>query len=403
MALTFWFDVVCPYAYVASTLVAALAAEAGTTVDWRPVLLGGVLKAHGTHPWPMEAMAPAKRAHTLRDIARTAAFHAVPLTVPDGHPRRTVDAMRVLAALPADRVPAAASALFRAYWVDGADVSDPAVLAAVLAPLGVDVPAAIATGRDALRAATAAAVEAGVFGVPTFRAPHPPEPPRLHWGVDRLGFVRADLGLPPEPPPPPATDGRPVEVFFDVASPFAYLGVEAIGPIAPAAGAPVTYTPILLGALFKQLGTPNVPLATFSPARAAWTRRDLEDHARLRGTPFRFATTFPLRTVLALRVILLEPRARAPLFRAAWALDLDVGRPEVVARVLAEAGLDPDLVAAADGEEPRRRLFANTARAEALGVHGVPTFVVDGERFWGQDRLDQVAWALRGRASPDRR
>ncbi len=396
MALTFWFDVVCPYAYVASTLVEALAAEAGTTVDWRPVLLGGVLAAHGSEPFPLAAMPAAKRAHTLRDIVRTAAFHGVPLTLPDAHPRRTVDAQRVLAALPPARVPAAAARLFRAYWVDGLDVAEVEVLSRVLAPLGLDeVPALLAAGREVLRANTADAVGRGVFGVPSFAVRE-----RLHWGVDRLSFVRADLGLPPAPAPAPATGGRPVEVFYDFASPFAYLGVEAIEAVAAAAGSPVTFTPILLGALFRELGTPDVPLRTFSAARQAWTTRDLRDHAALRGTPFTFATTFPLRTVLPLRVAILEPRARRPLFRAAWAEDRDIGRPEVVSEVLRAHGLDPSLPAAADGEEPRARLRENTERARATGVHGVPTFVVDGERFWGQDRLDQVASALRGWTVP---
>lgn len=392
MTLRFWFDVVCPYAYVASTRVAALAAEAGVGVDWRPVLLGGLLKTHGVDPYPMRAMPPAKQAHTLRDIARTAAFHGVPLSIPAGHPRRTVEAMRTLAALPPRAVPDAAARLFRAYWVDGLDLARPDVLAAALAPAGIDAAALLADPRsgERLRANTAEAASEGVFGVPSFRVGE-----RLHWGADRMAFVRADLGLPPAPPPPPGAGGRPVEVFYDFASPFAYLGAEAIEAVAAAAGSPVTWTPILLGALFREIGTPDVPLHTFSAARAAWTRRDLHDHATWRGTPFTFASTFPLRTVLALRVALLEPRARRPLFRAAWAEDRDLGRPEVVAEVLRAAGLDPGLVAAADGDAPRRRLRTHTDRARDLGIHGVPTFVVDGERFWGQDRLDQVAAALR--------
>jgi 2-hydroxychromene-2-carboxylate isomerase len=386
MALRFWFDVVCPYAAVASRQVEALAEAAGTTVDWRPILLGGVLKAHGTNPFPMAVMPEEKRAHTLRDISKTAAFHGMPLAVPAEHPRRTVEVMRLLAALSAAQVPAAARALFDAYWVYGLDVSEDAVLAQVLAPLGLD---PTLRAPEVLRANTAEAVAAGVFGVPTFQVAE-----RLHWGVDRLAFVRDDLGLPRSPPLPPATvPGRPVEVFYDFASPFAYLGVARVAAIAAAARSPVTYTPILLGALFRELGTPDVPLHTFSAARQAWMRRDLRDHAERYGVPFHFATTFPLRTVLALRVAIREPAAREPLFRAAWVEDRDLGRPEVVAEVLREAGLDPALITAADGA--REALRANTERARAMGLHGVPTFVVDGERFWGQDRLDQVELALR--------
>lgn len=394
MGVDFWFDVVCPYAYVASTKIAALAAEAGATVRWRPVLLGGVLQAHGTDPFPMRAMSPARAAHTRRDLVRSAAFHGVPLRLPGSHPRRTVDAMRVLASLPEPAVPEAAAALFRAYWVEGAEVSDPAVLARVLPR--VDVPHALEQGRAALRANVDEAVAAGVFGVPTFRVGD-----RLDWGVDRLPFVRRALGLARAPNPPAAAGGPPVEVFYDFSSPFAYLGTEAVDAVAAAAGSAVTTVPVLLGALFREIGTPDVPLNTFSPARRAWTLRDLRDHAEWHGVPFRFASTFPLRTVLALRVALLEPRARRPLFRAAWAEDRDIGRPEVVAGVLRSSGLDEGLVDRAAGEEPRRRLRETTARAVALGVPGVPTYRVGEELFWGQDRLDQVARALRERRTSE--
>jgi 2-hydroxychromene-2-carboxylate isomerase len=389
MALEFWFDVVCPYAYVASLQVEALAAAAGTTVDWRPVSLGGVLTGHGTAPYPMDSMSPLRREHTLRDIARTAAFHGAPLTIPAEHPRRTVDAMRVLAALPTGLVPAAAHRLFRAYWIDGLDLARAEVVEAVLRPIDVSGLLEDPAARSQLRTATEAAVREGVFGVPTMRVRD-----RLQWGVDRLAFVREELGLPEPPlPAPSAAVGLPIEVFYDFASPFAYLGVHRVGAVAERARSEVTYTPILLGALFRELGTADVPLLTFSAARRSWVRRDLHDHAAAAGLPFRFPTTFPLRTVLALRVVLLEPAAREPLFRAAWALDLDIGRPEVVREVLTDAGLDGSLVDRAD--QARDALRDSTTRARELGVFGVPTFVVAAERWFGQDRLDQVARAAR--------
>ncbi|MCA9493679.1 MAG: DsbA family protein, partial [Myxococcales bacterium] len=73
MVIDFWFDVVCPYAWLASTRIEALAAEAGATVRWRPILLGGVLKALDVPTNPMAAMPEAKRVLQRRDIVRSAA------------------------------------------------------------------------------------------------------------------------------------------------------------------------------------------------------------------------------------------------------------------------------------------------------------------------------------------
>lgn len=399
MRLRFWFDVVCPFAMLASTRVAALAAEAGAELQWRPILLGGVLKALGQPDRPMDAMPPGKAALTRLDMLRQADLLGVPLRVPDAHPRRTVDAMRLLVAAPPERVPALAADLFRAYWVDGRDLADRAVLRALAAPHGLDAdrvcddPAV----KAALRAATDEAVSRGVFGVPTFEVGE-----RRIWGADRLHLLREALGLPPGPPgglpPPNPRPGATLEWFHDFSSPFSYLGSTQVARLAAEAGATLIRTPILLGALFREIGTPMVPLHAMSPARRAWQRADLDDWARTWGVPFRFASTFPLRSVTALRVALVEPRATDALYRAAWVEDLDLGLPQVVAGVLDRAGFDGGaLVAATEAPAVKDRLRENTERARALGVCGVPSFLVDGrDLFWGQDRLPQVAHALAG-------
>jgi 2-hydroxychromene-2-carboxylate isomerase len=89
----FYFDVVCPYAYLASTRVEALAARAGHPIEWKPILLGGVFNAVGRQETPMS---PEKARLNLLDMERFSKLHGVPLRLHPEHPKRTVSAMRLL-------------------------------------------------------------------------------------------------------------------------------------------------------------------------------------------------------------------------------------------------------------------------------------------------------------------
>jgi 2-hydroxychromene-2-carboxylate isomerase len=384
--------------------VEAIAAEAGAELVWEPVLLGGLLKGLGAPTVPMDEMTPPKAALTRLDYRRQASLLGVELHPPAAHPRRTVDAMRLVADAPAALVPALAKVLFRAYWVEDRDVTDRAVLRSLVAPLGVDADAVWndPVRKERLRARTDAALAEGVFGVPTFRIGD-----WLEWGVDRLPRVRAKLGLPRGQdggfaPPTRRRPGGLVEWFHDFSSPFSYLSTRAVRDVAAEAGAELRDTPILLGALFKDIGGAMVPLFTMSQARQRWYLRDMERWAEERGMPFRFPTQFPLRTVTALRVAIVRPETTDAIYRAAWAEDRDIGQDDVLRGVLTDAGFDgAALLDATRDPAIKDRLRANTEHARESGVCGVPSFLVDRtELFWGQDRLPQVAHALAGWRTP---
>jgi 2-hydroxychromene-2-carboxylate isomerase len=400
-SLRFVYDVVCPFAYLAFRQLSRIRAHAD--VSLQPVLLGGLLRHVGAPDDPNTAMAPARAAANRRDFALWADFWGVPLHVPQGHPRRTVSAMRCLAGVDEAVREACTAALFSAYWERGEDITDLAVLHALLSPLGVDAAAALEAGRGPLREATQQAFEAGAFGVPTFLGG-----PRVLWGQDRIGLVLRDCGaqVPMDDWARPQAEPtrRAVELRFvhDVSSPFSYLASTQVERMAAAAGVPLTWSPILLGALFRNIGTPDVPLHAMNEARQAYTRRDMHDWAQAWGVPLSFPSHFPLRSVLPLRALLVEPAATAAVYRAAWAQDQRVDTPETLGAVLEAAGFDARAILERTADpEIKAALRENTAQAEAEGICGVPSFVVhydDGSqlRLWGQDRLVMLRAALAG-------
>lgn len=397
----FVYDVVCPFAYLAFRQLDRIRTRA--EVELQPVLLGGLLRHVGAPDDPNTVMAPARAAANARDIALWADLGGVSLKAPDGHPRRSVDAMRILSAAPARRRQAWTATLFEAYWERGEDLSDRDVLRRVMAPHDIDVDATIDAGREPLRASTLAAFEAGAFGVPTFLGG-----PRMLWGQDRIGLLLRDLGG-QEPldawsvlPARPARSVTGLRFIHDLASPFSYLAATQIERIAARAGLDVEWSPILLGALFRAIGTPNVPLHAMNETRQAYALRDMQDWADGWGVPLRFPSHFPLRSVLPLRASLVEAGCIGALYRAAWAEDRRIDTPQTLGPVLADAGFDADaILSRTDAPEVKAALREHTQRAQDEGICGVPSFVLtyqDGTtlRLWGQDRLVMVRAALEG-------
>ena len=180
--MTFYFDFISPYAYLAWTQIHALAAKHGRTVQPVPVLFAGLLKAWG-HKGPAEI--PPKRAYVGRDIVRNARVLGQPIRMPPQHPFNPLLALRVASLeMSASTRNALVNALFGATWASGEGVTDDAVVGRIAASCGV--PDALErAGRDetkqALRAATEAAIERGLWGVPTVDVDG-----ELFWGLDSL-------------------------------------------------------------------------------------------------------------------------------------------------------------------------------------------------------------------------
>ena len=139
-------------------------------------------------------------------------------------------------------------------------------------------------------------------------------------------------------------------------------------------------------------------MLAFSPAKQAYNAQDMQEWVKWWGIEFNFNSIFPLKTVLALRINLLEPGTFHLFYRAAWVQNLNIGDPAVVLTLLNDGGYDgKKLIARAEENTIKEQLKLNNVRANEEGLFGVPTFQIDDkELVWGQDKLDIVEDMLCG-------
>ena len=187
--MQFHFDFSSPYGYLASERIEALAGRHRRSVEWRPMLLGAVFKVTGTQPL---TFVPLKGDYTRRDLPRTARYHGIAFRMPSRFPIPTQAAARLVVwqrGVDAARCAPLVKALYRAYFVDDRDISDPDVAASVAAEAGCDRGAGRAAIddaaiKDALKRDVDAAIAAGVFGSPFVVVDGEP-----FWGLDRFDQI----------------------------------------------------------------------------------------------------------------------------------------------------------------------------------------------------------------------
>jgi 2-hydroxychromene-2-carboxylate isomerase len=194
-----------------------------------------------------------------------------------------------------------------------------------------------------------------------------------------------------------------IDFYFDFSSPYGYFAATRIEELAVANGRLVNWHPILLGVLFRTVGTG--PLTSF-PLKGEYSFHDFERTARFHGIPYNRPPQFPLATQAAARAMLWTAdtvgEARAielaqAIYRAMFVDGVRIDHAEEVARIGAAIGLDAEALAAGQDSEPvRDRLRAETQEALERGVFGSPFMIVDGEPFWGFDRFAQLDAFLKG-------
>ncbi|MER1966258.1 2-hydroxychromene-2-carboxylate isomerase [Castellaniella sp. GW247-6E4] len=192
----------------------------------------------------------------------------------------------------------------------------------------------------------------------------------------------------------------PLDFYFDFSSPYGYFASTRIDALARELGRDARWHPILLGPIFKATGT--VPLVQI-PLKGDYSRLDIARTARLHGIPFKMPDPFPIATVAPARVMLHVGQdnpalAKAYARRVLHAYYVDnkaIGQTEEALRLAGGLGIDTGALAEAIASEAVKTLLrqANDTAIER-GVFGSPFILIDGEPFWGFDRLETIRlWA----------
>ncbi|MCR9124608.1 MAG: 2-hydroxychromene-2-carboxylate isomerase [Rhodobacteraceae bacterium] len=191
-----------------------------------------------------------------------------------------------------------------------------------------------------------------------------------------------------------------VAFWFEFASTYSYLSAMRIQALCAERNVPLTWQPLPLGPIFAAYGWRDSPFNLF-PAKGANMWRDMERECARLDLPLQRPDVFPQNSMLAARTIcgvIDDPRApdliRA-IYSANFAQNRNISDPAVLGDLLTATGFDAaSALAAAQTPEGKARLRAQSDTAAALGIYGAPSFVVDGELFWGNDRLERALdWA----------
>jgi len=193
-----------------------------------------------------------------------------------------------------------------------------------------------------------------------------------------------------------------LQFWFEFASTYSYPSAMRIQRAAAADGVAVEWRPFLLGPIFSRQGWHDSPFNIY-PVKGRYMWRDLERLCSEYKLPLNRPSQFPRGSVLAARVACVA-QAEAwigefvrTMYHLNFVDDAAIGSAEVVAAALQAIGKPAqEWIERAQSPESKERLKRQTDEAAALGIFGAPSFVVDGELFWGNDRLQQaLAWAKR--------
>jgi 2-hydroxychromene-2-carboxylate isomerase len=195
---------------------------------------------------------------------------------------------------------------------------------------------------------------------------------------------------------------RTVDYYFTLASPWAFLGHKPFLDLAKQNGVTIRYKPVDLGEVFPHTG--GLPLPKRHPSRQRYRILELQRWREARGVALKinpkhwpFPATTANRTIVAVAQSGGDPgRYTQRAFEGVWVKDEDLGQDDTLVALLNECGHDGAKMLSAAKSDAVGAIYAKTAEeAVERNVIGSPCYVLDGEVFWGQDRLDLLASALK--------
>lgn len=194
-----------------------------------------------------------------------------------------------------------------------------------------------------------------------------------------------------------------LEFWFEFGSTYSYPAAARIESLATERGIELSWRAFLLGPIFRDQGWNDSPFNLY-PAKGRYMQRDLQRVCDAQGLPFHWPSVFPRNGLLAARVACRF--AEAPwlpgfvrtVYSANFAEDRDIADPEVIKDCLVSSGEDPSrILEEAESVESKTLLRDQTEQAVRLGIFGAPSFLVAGELFWGNDRLENAFSAASNR------
>lgn len=196
---------------------------------------------------------------------------------------------------------------------------------------------------------------------------------------------------------------RQIAFWYEFASPYSYVAASRIERLAHDRGLAITWQPLLLGPIFSRRENNATPFQNSGVVQNRYRRRDVERLCALEGLPLSWPTRYPRSGLIAARVALVAidegwgPAFSRAIYHANFVEDREISDVPVVAEIVDRLGHGADgVLARAQAPENKARLAAQVESAIANGIFGAPSFMVDRELFWGNDRLEQaLEWAVR--------
>ena len=193
---------------------------------------------------------------------------------------------------------------------------------------------------------------------------------------------------------------KPITFYFEFASPYAYLASLRIDAAAARHGRAVDWKAVSLAHVLKARGVSRDGMGR---EKLEYIMADAARAAEMQGAPFRMPAVFPVDSKAA-RQGFYRLKARDPalavrfahaVYGRHWGEGRDVTASEQIAEATGSLGVGASELAAALADPAARQAAIDaTAQAIAHGMFGAPAFIVDGELFWGQDRIEAIEWRL---------